>query len=133
MIEVFSAFKDSGLNCGFFINKNLSHEQETAVIYNSKVSLNIHDAYQRVLGSDTNERTFKSLGLNGALISDDIGQLNRLFPEIKSTNEPGEIVKLTKETLALSEAELGDLKMQNRHLVLKNHCYTHRVQDLLNL
>lgn len=133
MIEVFSAFKDSGLNCGFFINKNLSHEQETAVIYNSKVSLNIHDAYQRVLGSDTNERTFKSLGLNGALISDDIGQLNRLFPEIKSTNEPGEIVKLTKETLTLSEAELGDLKMQNRHLVLKNHCYTHRVQDLLNL
>jgi len=133
MLDVFGAFKDSGLNCGFFINKNLSHEQECSVLYNSKATLNVHDAYQRILGSDTNERTFKSLGLNGVMISDEIGQLSRMFPEVKLANNPEEIVSLTKEVLSRPEDELDSLRMENRHLILKDHCYTHRTKALLDL
>jgi hypothetical protein len=133
MMDIFLEFKKSGLNCGFFINKNLSHEQENALLYNSKISLNIHDAYQRTLGFDTNERTYKSLGLNGIMISDKVDQLERIFPEVKTTLDPSELVRITKDYLSLSEKELNDIKEKNRQHVLDNHCYTHRVKELLAL
>lgn len=133
MLDIFLEFKKSGLNCGFFINKNLSHEQENALLYNSKISLNIHDAYQRTLGFDTNERTYKSLGLNGIMISDKVGQLERIFPEVKTTLDPSELVSITKDYLSLSEKELNDIKEKSRQHVLDNHCYTHRVKELLAL
>ena len=82
MIDVFSHFKQSGLRCGFFINKNVSHKSETEILSSSKVCLNIHDAYQRTLGLDTNERTFKSLGLNGLLVSNKKKKLEKMFPEV---------------------------------------------------
>ena len=113
MMENFIEFKNSGLNCAFFINKNLTHEQETALLYNSKISLNIHDAYQRALGMDTNERTFKSLGLNGILISDKIGQLKDIFPNVKTSNDPLELVKITKEYLSLTEKERRDVRRKS--------------------
>jgi hypothetical protein len=49
MMTHFSAFKDSGLKCGIFVGRNLTHEQENKLLYNSKVAINIHDAYQRTL------------------------------------------------------------------------------------
>jgi hypothetical protein len=64
MMSHFSAFKDSGLKMWIFVGKNLTHEQENKLLYNSKVAINIHDAYQRELRLDTNERTFKALGLD---------------------------------------------------------------------
>ena len=75
----------------------------------SKISLNIHDAYQRTLGCDTNERTFKSLGLNGILISDKIKQLENIFPNIKTSNDSSELVRITKEYLSLTEKELNNI------------------------
>ena len=133
MIDVFSKFKDSGLNCAFFIEKNLSHEQETELISSSRVALNIHDAYQRCLGTDTNERTFKSLGLNGCLVSDTVGQLNRMFPDLKTSLDSSEIVQITQQYLSLTEKELEDIKEQNIQNILENHCYTNRVESLLSL
>ena len=133
MIKYFSEFMNSGLNCGFFINKNISQEQEGLLLYNSKVSLNIHDAYQRILGHDTNERTFKSLGLNGILLSDKVDQLERIFPNTKTVTGPAEMVKIVKDYLSLSEKELNDIKEENRQNIMDNHCYIHRVKQLLSL
>ena len=133
MIQTFSAFKDSGLRCGFFINKNLTHQQECDLLANSKMTINIHDAYQRALGTDTNERTFKSLGLNGLMISDTIKQLNDLFPNVRTTLKPFEMVKLAKEILTLPDSEIVNIKETNRENILKNHCYTNRVKSLLDL
>jgi len=133
IIEIFSKFKDSGLNCGFFVNKNLTHQQECDLLANSKLTLNIHDAYQRTLGLDTNERTFKSLGLNGGLVSDTVGQLGRLFPNIKTSLDANEIVKVTRDLLALPAKELQDIKNKNKHDVLTNHCYTNRIEELLKI
>ena len=98
-----------------------------------KITLNIHDAYQRTLGHDTNERTFKSLGLNGALVSDSVGQLSRLFPDIKTSSDKQEMVGLVKQLLSLSESELNDIKQKNKQDTLDNHCYTNRVEQLLKL
>ena len=100
---------------------------------NSRAALNIHDAYQRALGTDTNERTFKSLGLNGCLVSDTVGQLNRIFPELKTSLDSQEIVEITKQYVSLTDQELNNLKEQGRQNILDNHCYTNRVKSLLEL
>ena len=133
MMKHFLAFKDSGLKCGFFVGKNLTHEQENKILFNSKVSINIHDAYQRKLGLDTNERTFKSLGLTGVLVSDKIGQVNNLFPDVKTTNDAKEMVKFVKEYVNMPEKELQKIKTENRKLILEKHTYTNRVKQLLDL
>jgi hypothetical protein len=133
MIKYFSEFMKSELNCGVFINKNISTEQESLLLYNSKITLNIHDAYQRVLGYDTNERTFKSLGLNGAMVSDKITQLERLFPKAMTSTNPSDMVSGVKKLLSLSEVELQNIKNENKQNILDNHCYTNRVKTLLEL
>ena len=133
IVEIFSKFKDSGLKCGFFVNKNLTHQQECDLLANSKITLNIHDAYQRTLGLDTNERTFKSLGLNGAMVSDKVEQLNRLFPEVKTSLDSNEIVSFARELLELSEQELTDIKEKNRLDILNNHTYVNRIEALLKI
>ena len=133
MIDIFSKFKASNLTCAFFVEKNLSHDQETELLSSSRVALNIHDAYQRHLGTDTNERTFKSLGLNGCLVSDTVGQLNGLFPDIKTSLNSNELVQITEQYLSLTEKELEDIKEQNIQNILENHCYTNRVESLLSL
>ena len=133
ILELFAEFKNSGLKCGFFVNKNLTHQQECNLLANSKMTLNIHDAYQRVLGLDTNERTFKSLGLNGLMVSDTVGQLNKLFPELKTSLDPKEIVEITKEILALPEDDREELRANNKKVILDNHCYTNRIQEMLKV
>jgi hypothetical protein len=133
MLDIFKEFKSSGLNCGIFIEKNLTHDQEQKILHNSKITLNIHDNYQRILGHDTNERTFKSLGLNGLLVSDTVGQLTRMFPDIQTTNEPKKMVEICKELLSLEDKELEDIREGRRQDVLDNHCYIHRVKSMLEL
>ena len=133
MLDIFIEFKKSDLNCGFFVNKNLSHEQENLLLYNSKISLNIHDAYQRTLGTDTNERTFKSIGLNGIMISDKVRHLEDIFPNVRASNDAAELVRITREYLSLSKKELNEIKEENREHILDNHCYTNRVQQLLSI
>lgn len=133
MMENFIEFKKSGLNCGFFVNKNLTHQQETALLSSSKITLNLHDAYQRILGYDTNERTFKSLGLNGLLLSDKVRQLELFFPEVKTSNDPQELIAWTREYLSMNPETLNELKAENRQMILDNHCYTNRVIQLLSI
>lgn len=133
IIKNFFEFKNSGLKCGFFINKNLSHEQENKILCNSILSLNLHDNYQRVLGYDTNERTFKSLGLNGLLISDQVEQLSSMFPSVKTSNVPRELVRFAKDFLTLTKKEINNIKEKNKQNILEKHCYTNRVQQLMEL
>ena len=133
MIDIFSRFMNSDLECGVFINKNISHEDECRLLFNSKMSLNVHDAYQRILSYDCNERTYKSLGLNGLMVSDSNKQLSRLFPDIKTTLDADEMLQITKDVLSLTEAERNDIKETNREVILNNHCYTHRAKQMLEL
>jgi spore maturation protein CgeB len=131
MMEYFSAFKEAsdqtGLRCGFFINRNLSHEHEQKVLSSSKIAINIHDAYQRKLGLDTNERTFKSLGLNGLLVSDEIKQLENTFPDVLTANNPYDMIDKIMSLLALSNEEILDLKKKNMLNIVENHTYLNRV------
>lgn len=127
MMKYFAAFKDSGLKCGFFIEKNLKHEQERDVIFNSKICLNIHDANQLKTNIDTNERTFKTLGLNGMVVCNNNGQFSRLFPHISTATTPEALVLIAKE---LCDKDLTEQKIANRANILKNHTYSTRVEEM---
>ena len=133
MIKTFQHFKESNLKCGFFVNKNLNHQQECDLLANSKVCLNVHDAYQRSLGLDTNERTFKSLGLNGLLVSDTIKQLNTLFPNVPTSLNPKKIVSDVNELLNLTDEEACVIRDNNKTNILNNHTYEKRIESLLSL
>jgi len=137
MKEVFKVFKETELKCGFFVNKNLTHEQECKLLMNSKICINIHDTYQTCLGLDTNERTFKSLGMNGTLVSDDINQIRKLFEPIyfngiicaKSVKD---MVEAVQEYLSIDHETLENYKEKNRQNILEKHTYDNRIEMLEN-
>jgi len=130
MIDHFSKFKNTSLKCGFFINKNISQEMENKIISSSKICLNIHDAYQRKLGLDCNERTFKSLGLNGFLLCDNIKVLKEDNIPAILYNSPEHLIDLVNEYL---EKDLTDIKKKNKLYIEENHLYTNRVKQILEL
>ena len=114
----------------FFVGMKLSDEQEKTVLHNSKITLNIHDNYQQIIGADTNERTFKSLGRNGFLISDKVEAVENLFPTVPIAATPKEMAELIMHYL---KEDLTEIKAENRNHILSNHTYIHRVQQMLEL
>ena len=133
IIDHMKKFKDTNIKCGIFINRNISHDIETRILSNSKISLNIHDVYQRKLGLDTNERTFKSLGLCGYLVSDQVTVLNDMFPSLETCSNPDGFIELARHALDMDPARLNSIKEQNRLDIMKNHTYIKRAEQMLEL
>jgi len=123
---------NSGLKCAFAVGRNLNHEQENDILLRSKVALNIHDAYQRSLGLDTNERTFKSLGCTGILISDDIQQAKDLFYFSFFSNDLQKSVEEAKKICSLNNNDLIHIKKHNQKIILTKHTYINRIEQLLS-
>jgi len=130
MIDYFKEIKKLDIKAGIFICKNISVQDEIKLLYNSKTTINIHDKYQRVLGCDTNERTFKALGLNGFLISDKATAVNSIFPNVQMADSPEHMATLIKESL---NKDLTGVKEENRKHILKSHTYIERVKQMLSL
>lgn len=126
-------FINSKLKCGFFVNRGVSHEFESLLISNSKVAINLHDAYQQELGLDTNERTFKSLGLNGLLVVDNIHQIKKYFSNVPLVKTPVEMLNEVQKYVKMDPVERDLLKQKNIKFVYKNHTYVNRVKQLLSL
>jgi len=80
------------------------------------------------LGLDTNERTFKSLGLTGFLISDKVTQLENLFPDVPTAATPEEMFELVAEWV---NKDLSEIKEKNREYVSKRHSYITRAESML--
>jgi hypothetical protein len=132
MISWMRPFMNSDLKCGFFINRGVSHEFESALIANSKVAINIHDAYQQELGLDTNERTFKSLGLNGLLVSDSINQIKKYFPDVPVTDTPEKMLNTVLNYVKMEENDRSRIRQKNIDFISQNHTYVNRVEQLLS-
>ena len=132
MLKYFGQFRHSKRKVGIFIGKNLSHEQENLILCSSKVCLNIHDNYQKTLVlTDTNERTFKSLGCNGIVVSDREGFIPKHFPDLPVAATPQDMVDLTEYYLTMPAGQLNDTKERYRNIILKEHTYTARAQKAL--
>jgi len=119
-----------GVKTGIFINQQISIADEANLLFNSKIALNLHDQYQRVLGADSNERTFKGLGLTGFMVCDSVSEVESLFPDMPTSNSPKKFAKLVSRYL---DEDLDEIKNKNREDILKNHTYTNRVDTFLNL
>jgi len=115
---------------GIYVNLNITPEQEIKLLSNSKICLNIHDKYQQVLGLDSNERTFKSLGLNGFLISDDVAEVRRLLPSVEIAKSPRDMERLVDFFLSKN---LIEIKEANKELISTKHTYSNRVDQLRSL
>lgn len=130
MGEYFSELYHRGINiAGISVQKDISHQQEAKMLRSSKIALNIHDAYQQKLGYDVNERTFKSLGLNGILVSDYVEEVGRLFPGVPMGTTPSEYADIIESML---NEDLSLERERNRSLIMENHTYIKRVQELLS-
>ena len=130
ILEYFLGIKKLNLKVGFFINKGISVQEEANLLYNSKISLNLHDKYQKDLGHDTNERTYKSLGLNGFCISDSNRFMENQFPGIPTAKNPDSYVDLIKKYI---DTDLQDIKEKNQKMILENHTYISRVKQFMSM
>ena len=130
MIEHFMEIKKLNLKCGIFINKNISVQNEANVLYNSNIAINIHDAYTRTVGCNYNERTFKSLGLTGFLISDKHTLLEKDFPNLPMAATAKDMSELIVQHM---DQDLTEIKEKNRLDILQNHTYINRVEKFISL
>jgi len=130
MLQHFAEIKKLNLRCGIFINRNISLQQEADILFNSKIAINIHDAYTRTLGINYNERTFKGLGITGFMVSDRHKLLENDFPELPMASSPMEMASLIKDNI---NTDLTDIKKKNRLDITNNHTYNNRISQLLAL
>jgi len=134
MLEYFGAFRKSERKIGIFLSRGLTHEQENLLLYNSKVCLNIHDAYQRSIPTkDTNERTYKALGCNGILVSDREGHISEMFSNVAIADSPQEMVDQVEKYLKMPAGELNKIREKNREMIRRDHTYVNRVKTELSL
>ena len=131
----YSVLGSSGLRFGFFVGQNISHEQENEILCKSRIAINIHDSHHLHTGFDTNERTYKSLALTGAMVSDMGGykQMKSLFPNIPLCDNPQVMLKKIGEFLSFDPAVQKKIKQGNRQNILNHHTYSNRVEKLLSL
>jgi len=131
ILSCFQEFMKSGLHCGFFVDANVSHEKEQKILSSSRVGLNLHDVYQRVLGNDTNERTFKTLGLTGCMVSDYVKNAQEIIGRMAIFGKNDrEIVDGVLRALDNVDDEQREL---NREQIRANHTYIQRAKMLLEL
>ena len=130
MRDYFHELSKMGIKLGISVNQNISLEDEAKLLYNSKIAINLHDNYQHVLGLDSNERTFKSLGLNGFLISDNVKEVGNLFPTVPLADSSTNMCELVERYL---DQDLTLEKERNKELILQKHTYKKRVEKFLTL
>lgn len=110
-------------------------EDEARVYSSSKISINVHEDYQKQFGGDCNERTFKIPLCGGFEITDDVACIRKYFKDgeeiiiAKNKNDWFEkidyYIKNPAKQLSIIEA--------GRKRVLAEHTYHHRIGHMLNI
>jgi len=108
---------------------------ERKVYCSSSISINIHEDYQRRLGGDCNERTFKVPLAGGFEITDDVACIRKYFEVGKeivvAENIANWFDKIDYYYRNLDERL--DIIDAGRKRVLSQHTYKHRVQQLIDI
>ncbi len=110
-------------------------EDERRIYSSSTICVNIHEDYQRQLGGDCNERTFKIPACGGFEIVDDIAYVRKYFKEgeeiviVKNKDDWFQkidyYIKNPEKRLPIIEA--------GRKKVLKEHTYHKRAEQIINI
>ena len=81
---------------------------------------------------DSNERTFKSLGCNGILVSDREGFIPKTFPNVPIFDTPEQMVQLVDNYLNMPSDDLQEIRDNHRKLIIEQHTYIERVKTQLS-
>lgn len=105
-------------------------------MYNtSKISINVHESYQREFGGDCNERTFKIPLAGGFQITDDVKCIRNFFKD-------GEEIVIAKDKddwfekihyFMKNPDKMSSIIKAGRERVLKDHTYHNRVEYLIEI
>jgi spore maturation protein CgeB len=113
----------------------LTFEQELQIYRSAKVSVNIHEDYQREVGGDCNERTFKIPLAGGFEVTDDVACIRTYFEagrEIVIAGSPAEWREKVVHYLR-NPAERQAIIDAGQARVLRDHTYHNRAAQLLEL
>lgn len=111
----------------------LKLEDEAKIYASSTVSINVHEDYQKRMGTDCNERTFKIPFSGGFEITDDVACIRTYFKE----NEEIVIAKNKDDWFDKIEFFIRNPEKRipiieaGRKRVLAEHTYHHRVSQML--
>lgn len=105
-------------------------------IYNStKISINVHEEYQKKFGGDCNERTFKIPAAGGFEIVDNVKCISKYFKkdeEMIIAENKNDFMNKLEYYLKYPEKKLSVIQ-KGKARVLKEHTYHHRAKLILSL
>jgi spore maturation protein CgeB len=113
----------------------LDFEDELTIYRSARVSVNVHESYQRRAGGDCNERTFKIPLAGGFEVTDEVSCLRRYFEpdvELVIAASPAEWREKVVHFLRHPE-ERAPIIEAGRQRVLRDHTYHNRAAQLLDL
>jgi spore maturation protein CgeB len=113
----------------------LSIEDEASIYASSKISVNVHEAFQRRFGGDCNERTFKIPMCGGFEVVDNVECIKKYFKpgvELAIAENDSEWVEMVYYYLKNPDLR-NDMVQRGKAKVLKDHTYHNRVNDIISL
>ncbi len=111
----------------------LALEDERKIYNSSLISINIHEAYQKKLGGDCNERTFKIPLCGGFEITDDVACIRDLFvPEKEIIIAKNKQDWFDKIDYYIKNPEKREpIIKAGRRKVMQEHTYHNRVKQII--
>lgn len=113
----------------------LKLEDEAKIYSSSKISINIHEEYQRMFGGDCNERTFKIPLCGGFEITDDVACIRKYFKageEIIIAKNREDWFKKIDNYMNNPDKKFAIIEA-GRDRVLKDHTYHNRAEQLIKI
>lgn len=117
------------------IKPKLQLEDERRIYTSSKISINIHEDYQRYFGGDCNERTFKIPLCGGFEITDDVACIRKYFiadKEIVIAKDKNDWFDKISYYINHPEKRLSIIE-SGKIRVKKEHTYHNRVEQILKI
>jgi len=113
----------------------LSLGEEGDIYASSKISINVHEDYQRRFGEDCNERTFKIPMAGGFEITDDISCIRKYFKEgeeiVIARNKRDWYDKINFYIVNSEKRKI--IIDAGRKRVLRDHTYHNRVNQIIDI
>lgn len=113
----------------------LKLEDEAKIYKSSKISINVHELYQRQFGGDCNERTFKIPLCGGFQVTDNVECIKKYFvdgKEIIIGHTPSDWQEKVHYYMH-NEGEREKIIMAGQARVLGEHTYIHRAEQMLSI
>jgi hypothetical protein len=110
-------------------------EDESIIYKSSKVSINVHESYQRQFGGDCNERTFKIPFCGGFQVVDNVSCIKKYFisgEEIVIGETPVDWQEKVHYYMHQKD-EREKIARAGQARVLKEHTYLHRALQIIDI